>query len=627
MYPPTEQLNTILIIDDNLANIHILAKLLEHSGFAVRVAENGEGAIKQLQKEIPDLILLDVMMPGIDGFQTCAVIKENPITTNIPIIFMTALDQTVNKLRGLSLGAVDYITKPFDHQEVVARIQLHLQLYKLTEKLKQEISDRTAAELSLQALNVDLERQVIKKTAALQQTMLQLQQTYSRLLAREKQLEYDVCHDTLTGLPNRVWLMNRLQQLIQVASKSELIYGVLFIDLDRFKVINDSLGHLIGDQLLRGVGKRIEACLRETDTVVRLGGDEFVILMENIKEIEEVTGLAETIQAKLQKGFQLKQYQVQTGASIGITLSGSNYQQPEEVLRDADIAMYYAKAKGRGCYEVLTSAMQQQAVTRWQLESDLRQGLDCQEFYLHYQPIVSLETGNLIGFEALVRWMHPIRGMLSPSEFIAISEETGLIHQLGWFVLQSAVQQLCLWRQKIPKTASLILNVNISPVQLQQANLPMRLETLIDKTGIPKADLKLELTENALLESDDKRIEVLAKLKELGLSLCIDDFGTGYSSLSRLHELPVSTLKIDKSFVQRLNTPNCSKGIIQTIMTIAKSLDMLVVAEGIETQAQNLELQALGCEVGQGYLFSCPLDVRAATEMVMKSLSCKALSL
>ncbi len=627
MYPPTGQLSTILIIDDNLANIHILAKLLEHSGFVVRVAENGEGAIEQLQREIPDLILLDVMMPGIDGFQTCAVIKENPTTTNIPIIFMTALDQTVNKLRGLSLGAVDYITKPFDHQEVIARIHLHLELYKLTEKLKQEISDRTAAELSLQALNVDLERQVIKKTAALQQTMAQLQQTYSRLLAREKQLEYDVCHDALTGLPNRVWLMNRLQQLIQAASKGGLTYGILFIDLDRFKVINDSLGHLIGDQLLRGVGKRIEACLRETDTVVRLGGDEFVILMENIKEIEEVTSLAETIQAKLQKGFQLKQYQVQTGASIGITLSGSNYQQPEEVLRDADIAMYYAKAKGRGCYEVLTSAMQQQAVTRWQLESDLRQGLDYQEFYLHYQPIVSLKTGNLIGFEALLRWMHPTRGMLSPSEFIAISEETGLIHQLGWFVLQSAVQQLYLWRQKIPKTASLILNVNISPVQLQQANLPMRLETLIDKTGIPKADLKLELTENALLESDDRRIEVLAKLKELGLSLCIDDFGTGYSSLSRLHELPVSTLKIDKSFVQRLNTSNCSKGIIQTIMMIAKSLDMLVVAEGIETEAQNLELQALGCEVGQGYLFSRPLDVRAATEIVMKSLSYKALSL
>ncbi len=627
MYPPVGQLSVILIIDDNLENIHILARLLEHSGFIVKVAETGESAIEQLQRDIPDLILLDVMMPGIDGFQTCAVIKENPITANIPIIFMTALDQTVNKLRGLSLGAVDYITKPFDHQEVVARIQLHLQLHQLTERLKQEISERTAAELSLQALNKDLERQVIKKTAALQQTMQQLQQTYSRLLAREKQLEYDVCHDALTGLPNRVWLMNRLQQLIQAASKGGLAYAVLFIDLDRFKVINDSLGHLIGDQLLKSVGKRIEICLRETDTIVRLGGDEFVILMENIKNIEEVTTLADTIQVKLQKGFQIKQYQVQTGASIGITLSGTNYQHPEEVLRDADIAMYYAKAKGRGGYEVLTKMMQQKAVTRWQLEADLRQGLEYQEFYLHYQPIISLENGGLIGFEALIRWIHPTRGMLSPGEFVAISEETGLIHQLGWFVLQSAVQQLSLWRQKIPKTTSLILNVNISPIQLQQANLPMRLQALIDKTGIPKADLKLELTENALLESDDKRINVLNQLKEMGINLCIDDFGTGYSSLSRLHELPVSTLKIDKSFVQRLGTTNCSKAIIQTIITIAKSLDMSVVAEGIETSEQHRELQSLGCEFGQGYLFARPLDVRTATEMVVKSFSYQALSL
>lgn len=619
MYPPEKSSNAILIIDDNLANIHILARLLEHSGFVVRVAESGEGAIEHLQKEIPALILLDVMMPGIDGFQTCTRIKADPATANIPVIFMTALDQTVNKLRGLNLGAVDYITKPFDHQEVLARIQLHLQLHNLTEKLKQEIYDRSTAELSLQALNADLERQVTKKTAALQHTMLQLQQTYSRLLAREKQLEYDVCHDALTGLPNRVWLMTRLQQLIQAMSKGGLTYALLFIDLDRFKVINDSLGHLIGDQLLKGVGKRIEACLRETDTVIRLGGDEFVILMENIKGLEEVIELAETIQAKLQLGFQIKQYRVQTGASIGITLSDSNYQHPEEVLRDADIAMYYAKARGRGCYEVLTTAMQQQAITRWQLEIDLRQGLEYQEFYLHYQPIISLENGNLIGFEALLRWIHPTRGMLSPIEFITISEETGVVHQLGWWVIQSAVQQLCLWRRKIPKTASLFMNVNISPIQLQHVNLPTRLETLIDKTGISKTDLKLELTENALLESDDKRVDVLRQLKTLGINICIDDFGTGYSSLSRLHELPVDTLKIDKSFVQRLGTANCSRGIIQTIITIAKSLNMSVVAEGIETQAQNLELQALGCEFGQGYLFARPLDVRAATERVIST--------
>ncbi len=625
MHPLTEQTlampSTILIVDDNLVNINLLVRLLSHSGFDIRMAQSGEMAIEKLQQELVDLILLDAMMPGIDGFQTCSILKANPATANIPIIFMTALDQSENKLRGLNSGAVDYITKPFDQDEVLARIRLHLQLHQLNQKLQREVCDRMTAELQLQTLNTDLERRVGKQTAALNQTMLQLQRTYSQLLAREKQLEYDVCHDALTGLPNRVWLMNRLQQLIQATSKGGQPYVLLFIDLDRFKIINDSLGHLIGDQLLKSVGKAIEACLQETDTVVRLGGDEFVILMENAQGICAATNLAEKIQHKLQVGFQLKQYQVQTGASIGITLSSKDYQQPEEVLRDADIAMYYAKAKGRGCYEVLTSAMQKQATTRWQLEIDLRQGLEYQEFYLHYQPIISLKKGDLIGFEALLRWSHPTRGLLSPMEFIAISEETGLIHQLGWWALQSSIQQLSLWRQRIPKDKHLIVNINVSPTQLQQTNLPSRIETLIHKTNVPKSDIKLELTESALIDSDDRGMIVLNELKKLGVNLCIDDFGTGYSSLSRLHEMPVDTLKIDKSFVQRLGTTNCSRSIIQTIVTIAKSLGMSVVAEGIETPQQKLELQALGCDFGQGYLFSRPLDVRSATERVIAAFS------
>lgn len=265
--------------------------------------------------------------------------------------------------------------------------------------------------------------------------------------------------------------------------------------------------------------------------------------------------------------------------------------------------------------------MQKQATARWQLEIDLRQGLEYQEFYLHYQPIISLKNGELIGFEALLRWSHPTRGLLSPTEFIAISEETGLIHQLGWWALQSSIQQLSLWRQRIPKDKHLIVNINVSPTQLQQTNLPSRIETLIHKSNVPKSDIKLELTESALIDSDDRGIVVLNELKKLGVNICIDDFGTGYSSLSRLHEMPVDTLKIDKSFVQRLGTPNCSRSIIQTIVTIAKSLGMSVVAEGIETPQQKLELQALGCDFGQGYLFSRPLDVRSATERVIAAFS------
>ncbi|MEG4943695.1 EAL domain-containing protein [Microcoleus sp. F4-D5] len=616
--------NVILIVDDNPNNLKLLFDFLKESGFKVLVAKDGESAIEKLQEVSPNIILLDVMMPGIDGFETCYRLKSSVATKDIPVIFMTALTDRVNKVKGLSMGAVDYITKPFQQEEVLARVQLHLRLRNLTKTLeeqntllKQEIEARKEAEAALQKLTSELEERVAAQTAELTQAVNQLQQAQVQLLQREEKLGHDAFHDALTGLPNRAWFMNRLQQAIGKAYRCEdYLYAVLFIDLDRFKVVNDSLGHLVGDELLKSVARQLQASLRHTDAVARFGGDEFVILLEDIKDIDEPTRVAERIQNQLRQPFNLNDYEVFTEISIGIILSTMDYDRPEDVLRDADIAMYYAKAQGRGRYEVFDPAMQAVAMTRLQLENDLRRAMVLHEFCVHYQPIVSLSSGQLSGFEALVRWHHPSGTIYPPAEFIPVAEETGLINELGWWVLQEACHQIGIWQQQFPQTPPLAINVNLSPVQLKQVNLLNRIDEILQQTGLPTYSLKLEITESCILETVSREEKMLKQLKALGILLCIDDFGTGYSSLSRLHEFPIDTLKIDRSFVSRIGADNSGIEIIQTIVTLARSRGMDIVAEGIETPTQLKKLQELGCELGQGYLFSKPVDSFQATELL-----------
>ncbi|MEG4853832.1 EAL domain-containing protein [Microcoleus sp. B5-D4] len=616
--------NVILIVDDNPNNLKLLFDFLKESGFKVLVAKDGESAIEKLQEVSPNIILLDVMMPGIDGFETCYRLKASVATKDIPVIFMTALTDRVDKVKGLSMGAVDYITKPFQQEEVLARVQLHLRLRNLTKTLeeqnvllKQEIEARKEAEAALQKLTFELEERVASQTAELTQAVNELQQAQVQLLEREEKLGHYAFHDALTGLPNRAWFMNRLQQAIDLSYRREdYLYAVLFIDLDRFKVVNDSLGHLVGDQLLKSVARQLQVCLRHTDAVARFGGDEFVILLEDIKDIDEPSRVAERIQNQLRQPFNLNDYEVFTEISMGIILSTMGYDRPEDVLRDADIAMYYAKAQGRGRYEVFDPAMQTVAMTRLQLENDLRRAIALQEFCVHYQPIVSLSTGQLSGFEALVRWHHPSGIIYPPAEFIPVAEETGLINELGWFVLQEACHQINIWQQQFPQTPPLAINVNLSPVQLKQANLLNRIEEILQQTGFPSYRLKLEITESCILETVSREEKMLKQLKALGLMLCIDDFGTGYSSLSRLHEFPIDTLKIDRSFVSRIGLDNSGVEIIQTIVTLARSRGMDIVAEGIETPTQLQKLRELGCELGQGYLFSKPVDSEKATELL-----------
>ena len=410
--------------------------------------------------------------------------------------------------------------------------------------------------------------------------------------------------------------INNQDKRLSATTESNL-YAVLFIDLDGFKVVNDSLGHLMGDELLKIVAKRLQNCLRTGDTVARLGGDEFAILLEEIKDYADATYVAERIKNQLQQPFQLNDYEVFSSASIGITYSVSSaYKRPEELLRDADAAMYHAKASGKGSYSVFDPKMQIGALARLQLQNDLRRAIKQEEFLVYYQPIFSLSTGYLCGFEALIRWKHPSRGWVSPVEFIPVAEETGLINEIGWWVLQEACCQLRLWQQQFPEANDLMMNVNLSAHQLQQLSLVEQIDKILQQTGLKGNFLKLEITESSFLQKFSSEVSIVNQLKALGIGLCIDDFGTGYSSLSRLHEFPIDTLKIDRSFVRRLDTDCGHAEIVQTIVTLAHSLDMNVVAEGVETQVQLEKLHELQCELMQGYLLSKPVDSEMASKFI-----------
>jgi diguanylate cyclase (GGDEF)-like protein len=430
-------------------------------------------------------------------------------------------------------------------------------------------------------------------------------------------LVHDAFHDALTNLPNRVLFMDRLRRAILRAKRQENYrFAVLFLDLDGFKVVNDSLGHATGDQLLIAIGRRLEQGMRCGDTLTRLGGDEFAILADSIRDVSDAVQLAERVRNDLRAPFNVDGHEVFATASIGIALGTKDREQPEDLLRDADTAMYRAKALGKQRHVVFDQTMHTKVVERLRLETDLRKALQRDEFKVHYQPIIVLETGKIAGFEALVRWQHPERGPILPSAFIPVAEETGLILPLGLWVLRAACRQLHDWHSRSPELASLIMSVNLSSKQLAQPDLVEQIDQILRDTSIAPPYLKLEITESVIMEHPNSAAEVLKSLKERGIQLSLDDFGTGYSSLSYLHRFPIDTLKVDRSFINRLDGVDGDPVIVQTIVALAHNLGMEVVAEGVETEGQVERLKDMGCQFAQGYFFSRPVDGASASALL-----------
>ncbi|MBU6463472.1 MAG: EAL domain-containing protein [Bradyrhizobium sp.] len=477
----------------------------------------------------------------------------------------------------------------------------------------------------------------IERDETLLELMSRMGMQLGRVIERERandRLIHDASHDALTNLPNRVLFLDRLNQTIaRHVHKGAAQFAVLFIDLDRFKIVNDSLGHLAGDDLIVQVARRLKDSLRRNDRVVRarselgggdamlarLGGDEFTILLSDIQDPSDAVRVASRVQEALRQPFTLEEQKIYTSASIGIASSKWGYSCADDILRDADLAMYRAKALGKARTELYDQDLHSAAVKRLMLESDLRRALANNEFVLHYQPIVSLGTQEIVGFEALVRWQKPNSELVYPGEFIDVTEDTGLIVFLGLWVLRTACNMARRLQEEFPRRNPLTISINISPRQFAQPDLVAQVRQIVTETGIDPRTVRLEITESVTAGEAERVVRVLSQLKDIGIRLSIDDFGTGYSSLSYLQRFPLDVLKIDRSFISAMDKSE-SLQIVRTIMGLARSLGMSVVAEGTELRTQVSQLKSLGCEFGQGYFFSKPVDATAIRNLLVAPL-------
>jgi diguanylate cyclase (GGDEF)-like protein/PAS domain S-box-containing protein len=689
------RIDRVLIVDDNELNRDMLARRLERKGYDVVVAASAHELMKIIEEQKLDLVLLDIEMPDVSGLEALRTIRERHSPNELPIIMVTARNQSEDIVKALNMGANDYLSKPVDFAVALARIGTQLSHKHAQEGLKESeeryalaargandglwdwnlatnavyFSPRWKAMLGYQDDEIadkpqewfdrihEAERERVKEEIAAHQRGLtphfesehrvhHKDGTYRWMLSRgvavrdqsgkpvrmagsQTDITEGKVSDPLTNLPNRLLFLDRLGRLMRHAKRHpDHKYAVLFLDLDGFKMINDSLGHLAGDQLLLAVAKRLENCLRETDTVARIalqtftlarmGGDEFTVLLDDVKEPIDADHAAQRILRELSASFLIGGKEIFTSASIGIALSNISYQHPEEIMRDADTAMYQAKSLGKSRYEVFDADMRATVLARLELETDLRRALERGELRNFYQPIVVLDTGQIMGFEALMRWQHPTRGMLGPDQFIAVAEDTGLIRELGWWCLKEACQCLKEWRSQMGPERDLIVSVNLSIKQFVQPNLVQNIGILLRELDLPPHALKLEITESTVMDDPSAAVEMLQQMKELGIRLAIDDFGTGYSSLSYLHRFPLDTLKIDRSFISGEAKGVNGMEIARTVMPLAKNLQLDVVAEGVETAEQVRELKKLNCKYAQGYYFSHPVSAADASALLIE---------
>jgi diguanylate cyclase len=552
----------ILIVDDNPANVLLASKIVQNAGYRSASAPDGETALKLIKEAEYDLILLDIMMPGIDGFEVCRRLQNNPAQNKIPIIFLTALNDSADVAKGLKLGAVDYVTKPIDSLVLMARVKTHLELSH-----------------------------------------------------KRNQLEQQIIIDELTGLLNRWGFINTLEDHLKFHKRKKQMAALLFIDLDHFKNINDSMGHDAGDELLKKVSAILRNSVRETDIVGRFGGDEFVIGLLDIDAPENAANISNKIINKLSKPFIINQMEVFIGASIGVTYYPNDAELLSDLLKNGDNAMYQAKKTGKNRYVFYEKKMEEKAKRKLLLDSSLHHALKNNEFKLLYQPQVLSATGEVFGAEVLIRWQNPEQGLISPSEFIPIVEKNGLIIPIGEFVLNEACKQTKHWHDLGYK--NIAISVNFSVKQFQQRNIVDVIKKALKDSGLDPKFLNVEITESLLMENIEETIKKLQELKDFGIESSIDDFGTGYSSLSYLQRFPVAHLKIDKVFVDNV-VENYT--IASTIINLGKNLNLQVIAEGIENHLQNEKLMDLGCNLAQGYLFGKPMTAEDFEDYLEETL-------
>ena len=675
-------LSRLLIVDDSEINRDMLARRLTRRGYEICMAESAHGLLERVRKENIDLILLDIEMPEITGLDALKALRQYYSPIQLPIIMVTARNQSEDVIAALELGANDYLTKPIDFPIALARIKTQLS-HKRAENALRESEERYAlaargandglwdwnlvadmiyfsprwkATLGYQDHEIgsspeewfgrihESDRDLVKRRISDHQNgvvphfeseirMLHKDGTYRWMLSRGVMVrdesgkplrmagsQTDITEgkvaDPLTGLPNRLFFIERLLRLIeQRKRRTDALFAVLFLDLDGFKMINDSLGHIVGDKLLISVSKRLLDCLRSNDlvaradepfTVARLGGDEFAILLDHLNTAADAKAVADRLMQELNRPFELDEKEIFTTVSIGIALSSSGYLYPEEFLRDADTAMYRAKSTGKARSEIFDADMRATITSRLQLETDLRHALHRQEFRNVYQPIVLLATGQVAGFEALLRWQHPERGLLGPAEFIPVAEETGLIRELGWWNLREACRQICEWKIRLNGFSALIMSVNLSVKQFQQPNLVGDIRALLQELSLPAETLQLELTESSVMTDPHTAISMLEQIKAQGICLAIDDFGTGYSSLSYLKRYKVNRLKIDRSFVRDIASDAHDAAMTKGIIALAHSVGLQVTAEGVESEQQLQVLRENGCDEAQGYFLGMP---------------------
>ena len=584
----------LLIVDDISDNRTILTRRFQRRGFDVVEAECGLTAIELIHKESFDLVLLDVMMPGMDGIETLKRIRSENSASALPVIMVTAKSESTNIVDALELGANDYVTKPVDFAVALARVNTQISRKRAVERV-------ALANEELRKVNEDLERRVEERTSRLIDANQRLKVEIADREESQARSQYLAYHDSLTGLGNRLLFKEQLEEALTDDSVASHPLAVLFLDLDGFKAVNDTLGHSIGDLLLKSVAAKLRDILPRTDRIARLGGDEFAILQISAAQPGSSIALAKKIIEVVGQPNSIDGHDVTVGASVGIAIARPGDMNTDNFLKSADLAMYSAKSDGRGTYRMFDPEMDAIVQARRLLERDMRTALAQDGFRLFYQPLVNLQTKKVTAFEALMRWQHPERGMVPPSDFIPVAEEMGLIVQLGEWALRQACAEATEWPDGI------CVSVNLSPLQFAKGNLVSSVMSALASAGLPASRLELEITESVLLEKSERNITILNQLRGLGVRISMDDFGTGYSSIGYLRSFPFDKIKIDQSFVRDLLVDEGSLAIVRAIAGLGVSFGMITTAEGVETEEQMRCLNLEGCIEVQGYLYSRPV--------------------